>query len=239
MEKPLLINGCSFGKCWTPSDKFISALDCTSHVNLSKVATGFQRTCRSTVEWIAQNGNPGFVIIPITYVTRVEMPTARCDKWDDIDGNWIPVQENGMLPSDAHDPRRGIKMNVDHAQLISFYKQYHRLVHSSIGYVDKVLTEMITLGGLLESLQIPYLMFDMCNEFDEQLIYRHPHVNKVKLAIANKRIMNLFSFCGNKYMYLLKGGKAGEPFNEHHKTQEYLGLETHILEYLRSNTLIQ
>ena len=70
--------------------------------------------------------------------------------------------------------------------MISFYKQYHKLVHSSIGYVDKVLTEMITLSGFLQSLNIPYLMFDMCNEFDEHLIYQHPHVNKVKLAIENK-----------------------------------------------------
>ena len=142
MEKPLLINGCSFGKCWTPSDKFISALDCTSHVNLSKVATGFQRTCRSTVEWIAQNGNPGFVIIPITYVTRVEMPTARCDKWDDIDGNWIPVQENGMLPSDAHDPRRSIKMNVDHAQLISFYNYHQWKMLTYFGIISNNLTHL-------------------------------------------------------------------------------------------------
>lgn len=237
--RTLLLNGCSFGQCWTPSQNFVQELGCDTVVNLSKVATSVQRTCRSTVEWIAQNGNPAFVIIPITYVARVEMPTAKCDKWDDIDGNWVPVQENGRLPADAHDLRRNIKMNVDHDKLISFYKQYHRLVHSTIGYVDKVLTEIITLGGFLESRQIPYLMFDMCNEFDEQLIYQHPHVNKVKLAIANKRIMDLFKFCGNRYMYLLKGGNAGEPFNEHHKTEEYLGLETHILEYLRSNTLIQ
>lgn len=237
--RTLLLNGCSFGQCWTPSQNFLEMLGCDTVVNLSKVATSVQRTCRSTVEWIAQNGNPAFVIIPITYVARVEMPTAECDKWDDIDGNWVPVQENGRLPADAHDLRRNIKMNVDHDKLISFYQQYHRLVHSTIGYVDKVLTEIITLSGFLESRQIPYLMFDMCNEFDEQLIYQHPHVNKVKLAIANKRIMNLFEFCGNRYMYLLKGGKAGEPFNEHHKPEEYLGLETHIMEYLRSTTLIQ
>lgn len=239
MEKTLLVNGCSFGKCWTPSDTFITDLGCDSHVNISKVATGFQRTLRSTVEWIAQNGDPDFVIIPITYVARIEMPTAHCDKWDDIDGNWVPVQENGKLPPDAHDPRRNIIMEVDEKLLSSFYKQYHTLVHSTIGYVDKVFTEIISLCAFLNDRKIPYLMFDMCNDFNEDLIYEHPHTNKIKIIKANNRIIDLFSFCGNRYMHGLKGGKPGEPFNEHHKPKEYLGLETFIVKYLRDNAILQ
>ena len=61
--KTLLLNGCSFGHRWHPSKEFVNALGCDQTENISKVATSFQRTCRSTIEWIAINGNPSFVVV--------------------------------------------------------------------------------------------------------------------------------------------------------------------------------
>lgn len=236
--KTLLLNGCSFGKCWTPTKQFISSLGCDTHVNISKIATSFQRTCRSTIEWIAQNGDPDYVIIPITYVARIEMPAARCDKWNNIDGNWIPVQEDGTLPNDSHELRRKIVMHVDQNLLASYYKQYHKLVYSSIGYIDKVLTEIIMLSSFLKSRNIPYLMFDMCNDFDEDTIYKHPHTNKIKLIKSDERIIDIFNFCGNKFMQeSLESGVAD--FNVHHKPEQYLVLEAHLQQYIKQNNIIE
>ena len=87
--KKLLINGCSFGYVWSPTKKFLNALGCDSIVNISKHATSFQRTFRSTVEWIAQNDNPDFVIIPITFAHRWELGIAEKEE-DEIDGVWFP-----------------------------------------------------------------------------------------------------------------------------------------------------
>mgnify|MGYP000294572878 CR=1 FL=1 len=58
--KTILLNGCSFAERWEPSDKFVSSFGCDNLINLGKSGTSFQRTCRSTVEWVAQNGNPDF-----------------------------------------------------------------------------------------------------------------------------------------------------------------------------------
>ena len=56
--KTLLLNGCSFTHRWNPSKKFVRELGCDRVENISKVSTSFQRTCRTTIEWIAINGNP-------------------------------------------------------------------------------------------------------------------------------------------------------------------------------------
>ena len=66
----LLINGCSFARVWNVSENFKNKLNCTKIVNIGKDGTSFPRTLRSTVEWVAQNGNPEFAVILITYAHR-------------------------------------------------------------------------------------------------------------------------------------------------------------------------
>ena len=61
-------------------------------------------------------------------------------------------------------------------------------------------TEIIMLSGWLESNKVNYLMFDMCNDFEYQHIKNLKAFEKVKLIKGNKKIMDLFSFCGNKFM---------------------------------------
>ena len=75
--KTFLLNGCSFTELWEPSKKFISSLGCDKVVKISKVATSFQRTCRSTIEWIAQNGKPDMVIMPVSHFNRFDLPIAK------------------------------------------------------------------------------------------------------------------------------------------------------------------
>ena len=93
--KTLLLNGCSFGHRWHPSKEFVNALGCDKTKNISKVATSFQRTCRSTIEWIAINGNPSFVVVPITFSHRWELAIGNSQ--DDIDGNWFPMQNKNTF----------------------------------------------------------------------------------------------------------------------------------------------
>ena len=76
----LLINGCSFAHFWNPSEDFVKYLQCKDVVNLGKPGTGFDRTVRTTIEWIATNGKPDFVLIPITLSTRWELSIAKTEK---------------------------------------------------------------------------------------------------------------------------------------------------------------
>ena len=98
--KKLLINGCSFGQVWVPDDKFSQEIGCDTVVNISRPGTGFQRTVRTTIEWVAQNGNPSMVIIPITFSHRWEMPIHDSEKFDNLDGIWMPLQTNSAMDND-------------------------------------------------------------------------------------------------------------------------------------------
>ena len=82
-------------------------------------------------------------------------------------------------------------------------------------------------------------MWDMCNDFDEDLLIDHSFVQKAQLIKQNMKVINIFSFCGNKYMWRLKERSIGEPFNQHWGSEEYRGLESYILQYVNDNQILQ
>tara|TARA_Y100000592_G_C5413100_1_gene289178 strand:- start:74 stop:784 length:711 start_codon:yes stop_codon:yes gene_type:complete len=235
--KKLLLNGCSFGYIWNPTEKFLSALNCDSTINISKHATSFQRTFRSTVEWIAQNGDPGFVVIPITFAHRWELGIAEKEE-DDIDGVWFPLQMADVMPEDLNTLERKINPSVSHAKLKELLKLYYGTVPDIRTYWDKVFTEIITLSSFLKDKHIPHVMFDMCNNFDETLVAKWSGFNKTSLIKSNRNVIDIFNFCGNKYMWQRQIHKA-EQFNTHHKPEQYLHLEAYLEQYVRQNNIIQ
>ena len=233
--KTLLINGCSFGHIWKPSIEFITHFDCDAVTNISKPGTGFQRTCRSTIEWIAQHGAPQCVVIPITYSHRWEMPIGQNKLLDDIDGNWIPIQ---LVKAMEENTWKDIDIKNNREKIYQLSDLYYGLIESTIGYWDKLFTEMLMLCAFLDQHNIPYLMWDMCNDFDEGLLIGPPHVRKAGLIKKNKNILNIFSFCGNKYMWRAKNMPANEHFNQHHNPEQYLSLEQYLIEYSKDKTIL-
>ena len=235
--KKLLINGCSFGYVWSPTKKFLNALGCDSIVNISKHATSFQRTFRSTVEWIAQNDNADFVIIPITFAHRWELGIAEKEE-DEIDGVWFPLQMADVMPEDLNTLERKINPTVQHEKLKELLRLYYGTVPDIRTYWDKLFTEIITLSSFLKDRRIPHLMFDMCNDFDRSLVQKWSGFNKTTLIEQNKNIVDIFNFCGNKYMWQSKVDREGH-FNVHHKPEQYLHLEAFIEQYISQNNIIQ
>ena len=163
--KKLLINGCSFGYIWSPTKSFVQTVGCDVVENISKPGTSFQRTARSTVEWVAQNGKPGMIIIPITFAHRWEMPIGSEENFDTLDGNWLPLQVNSAMENDNHGKNTEAfeRINEDKDKIQKLTDLYYGLIKSTVGYWDKLFTEIITLSSFLEQQKIPYLIFDMCN----------------------------------------------------------------------------
>ena len=193
--KKLLINGCSFGQCWTPSKEFVAGIGMHEHVNISKPGTSFQRTIRSTIEWIAQNGKPNYVLIPITFCHRWEL--ALSIDQDKIDGSWIPLQNSNYL-------------------------------------------DIILLSAYLDHNKIPYLMWDMCNDFDTKHIKGYKGFEKINIIKQNPRIIDLWSFCGNRFMWDTLDTdvkKETDKLAHHHEKDQYLKLENRILEHIKTNNL--
>ena len=234
--KTLLLNGCSFGACWTPTEKFVKNLGCDEVANISKMASSFQRTYRSTVEWIAQNGKPHFVIIPITFSHRWDLGIAKND--DPIDGVWFPLQMADVLPEDLNTLNKEINPTVDHGKLKKLLELYYGTIPDIRPYYDKMFTEIITLSSFLNQQNIPYIMFDMCNNFDKKLVDKWAAFEKIKFIQQNKNIIDLFDFCGNKEMWKSQS-KKDDNFNIHHKPEQYLVLEAYLERHMRQNSIIQ
>ena len=227
--KTLLINGCSFGKIWNPSQEFVESLGCDITVNISKVATSFQRTCRSTVEWVAQNGNPDLVIIPITFAHRWELSIS--DKEDTIDGAWFPLQRKELLDS----VEQKLSPDVSKDKVSQLIDLYYGVIPTIKTYWDKIFTEIILLSAFLESRKIKHLFFDMCNEFEKRHIKGYKGFSKVKLIEDNRNVIDLFSFCGNRYMWESMTGDKSENFNIHHAPEQYEILEQRLINYINTN----
>lgn len=231
--KTILLNGCSFAEFWEPSDKFIDSLGGGDLINLGKAGTSFQRTCRSTIEWVAQNGSPDFVLIPITFAHRWELALNQDE--DDIDGSWIPLQNSNFLS----DNYRLQDSSIDDVKKL--VDQYYKIIPTLKTYWDKMFTEIITFSAFLEKQKINYLMWDMCNGFDKKHlnIYVKPYkaFRKIDLISQNPRIIDIWSFCGNRYMRdtMPEDVKKDTPeFAHHHKSEQYRHLEQYITNYLHT-----
>lgn len=225
----LLINGCSFAECWAPSLEFIEKLNCKDYINLGKPGTGFQRTVRSTVEWMAQNGNPSYVIIPITFAHRWEL--ALNSDEDPIDGSWVPLQNSNYMSE---------KYNLQSTTLNRLKKlvdDYYSIIPTIKTYWDKIFTDIIVFSSFLENRKIPYLMFDMCNQFDHIHLNNYKGFKKIKFIEQNKNIIDLFSFCGNRFMWESlpdADKKQIDKISYHHKATQYQILEKYLLDYINS-----
>ena len=221
-----MLNGCSFGECWKPTQNFIRNLGCDNVVNLSKVATSFQRTCRSTVEWIAQNDKPQFVIVPITFAHRWELAISRNE--DQIDGSWFPLQRKELLDEYLEQ----LHGDVDINKLKIMMDLYYGSIPTIKTYWDKLFSEVIMLSAFLESKNIRHLFFDMCNEFDRKHIKGYKGFEKLKLIETNKDVIDLFKFCGNKYMWDSMANNDGVVSNIHHAPDQYKHLENYLLNFI-------
>jgi hypothetical protein len=225
----LLINGCSFAECWRPSAEFVSELNCDNVINIGKVGTSFQRTVRSTIEWIAQNGKPNYIVIPITLGHRWELAISHNE--DSIDGTWYPLQRKELIDQNKISPL------VSVGKIQSLIDLYYGSIPDIRTHWDKCFTEIIMLAGWLENERIPYLMFDMCNQFDRKHLKGYKGFEKLKFIDQNKNIIDIFDFCGNEFMWRSLSAddkKNIDPVLYHHRDPQYRILENYLLNYIKS-----
>jgi len=175
------------------------------------------------VEWIAQNGNPEFVMIPITFAHRWELAINKTE--DPIDGSWFPLQRKELI--DRH--KNELRSDVDVDKLKIMLDLYYGSIPTINTHWDKMFTEIIMLSSFLESRGIKHLFFDMCNEFDKKHIKGYKGFDKVKLIESNKNIVDLFNFCGNRYMWDSLDDNDNVDSNTHHAPEQYIHLENYLL----------
>ena len=198
----LLLNGCSYGAAWKDFPG----------VNLSRGGGSFYRSIRTTMEWIAVNGKPAYVFIPITVCTRFEVSKVVVDQ---------PIEGAYDLAPFEH------------------YKIEGQLSDSCYRSWDYLFMNIIMFASWLDQQGIKYLIWDQCNKFENVHITGFKAFEKLKWIQENPRIVPLFEFCGNQYMYdngatYSKVDAKLEPQIRHYLPESYTILKSYLDNYIKT-----
>lgn len=213
MAKTLLINGCSYAHRWYPEKWF----EGYNIVNIAECGGSNRRAVRTTVEWILANGNPDYVLLPITFLNRFE------SYYDHLKPK---VEYISISPG-----------FLSQGTLSPVVEEYVAYEHPSVT-LDRFVTDMILLDGFLKQRNIPYLAWNMCTPPKGMPA---PDVNeslemKMNWLKNNPSIVD-FNFVGNVYLGE-KGARVYHPEDEafsfearHYDKADYYILENYLNDY--------
>jgi len=208
--KTLLISGCSYGLVYSEMVEELKKLFLVDEViNLSSGGTSPDRQIRVVIEWVAQNGNPDMVIMPVSHYNRFDLPIAK--KFDNLHNlhhkaHWTLGWIDGAIK------RKTINDIIDIDILKTFIKtgamvnQIEHTVH------DYLFVKLLTFQAYLQQNKIRHLIFDTGNYYeklwmnylsidDENNSGYQPGMRKRDLIVGCPGIYKFLSFCSNVWMY--------------------------------------
>ena len=203
MNKTLVISGCSYGMVYSDiEDELKEILKIESIVNLSQIGASPDRQIRVVIEWIAQNGKPDMVIVPVSHYNRFDLPIAK--KFDPLHNlHYRCSWSNGEVSSDVR---------VDKETLEKYFKS-GMMVHEPEHTIhDQLFVKLLTFQSYLQLNGIKHLIFDTGNYYeklwmqylsidDENNSGYQPGMRKRDLIENCPGIYKFFSFCSNAWMY--------------------------------------
>jgi hypothetical protein len=204
--KTLLISGCSYGVVYSEIDSELKEIfDVDKVVNLSDAGSSPDRQIRVVIEWIAQNGEPDMVIIPVSHYNRFDLPIAK--KFDPLHNLHHKSNWQGIINRDD------IDTNIVSLEMLETYIKSGAMVHT-VEHTDhdKLFVKLITFQAYLELNKIRHLIFDTGNYYeklwmeylsidDENNSGYQPGMRKRDLIENSQGIYRLLSFCSNVWMY--------------------------------------
>lgn len=188
--KTLVVNGCSYGDRWQVVGDLAKRLGFEKSVNLSRSGASNPRIFRTTLNYVAEH-KPDFVIIMLTGWDRLEAPWGEFT--DDFTEGWVDYGPNGVLNQSVYTefPK-------------NFYQGYIQDRYRydvDIRYVEKILYELTSLTGWLESQNTKYLVFSSCSGLFTEVEKSDRYGAKLDLLKSNPRIIDLETWCSNRYLY--------------------------------------
>ena len=210
MTKTLLIPGCSYGLVYSEiEDQLKQIFDVDRIVNLSQVGSSPDRQIRVVIEWIAQNGRPDMVIMPVSHYNRFDLPIAK--EFDPLHnlhfiGSWQMREYLDIDYMDKINPLVDIETLQSYLKTGVLVNQIEHTIH------DYLFVKLITFQSYLQSNEIRHLIFDTGNYY-EKLWMKYlsidekdnsgyqPGMKKRDLIENCPGIYKFFSFCSNVWMY--------------------------------------
>ena len=253
MTKVLLIAGCSYGLVYSEiAEELKDIFSVDKIVNISQRKASPERQIRGAIEWIAQNGRPDMLIMPVSHFNRFDLPIAK-----DVD----PLHNfNYMMKwQDTDHDIDKIHHSIDIGTLKTFLKTGVLINHIERPTHDNLFVKLITFQAYLQLNKIRHLIFDAGNNYREPYIPwlnddkennpgYHPGMSKAHLVENCPGIYKFFTFCSNVWMYenYVADYKNYVPWNEekplpypldqdqkaaiHHRKEVVL----HLMKYLKN-----
>lgn len=224
----LLINGCSYTVNWNQTCReFGKKLNFENTINLSLSGSSNDRIFRSTLEYIFKN-KVNFVILALTFWDRQEAPWAK-------EGIWTDYSSKGIRrPGEVASP-----------DMYDRYIQDRFRYDIDNNYIDKLLNNIITFSGWLDSQNIKYLIFSSPGGFyaEPGFLFNHYKNTIEKLAYVRKnlRLIDGGDWSSNRYM-ADNGGVSEErdlePNIKHYNADSFNILNWFIIDYVKKHNLL-
>ena len=199
MNKKLLISGCSYGIVYSQiQDDLKKIFNVNEVVNISQQGGSVDRSIRVAIEWIAQNGKPDMLILPVSHYNRFDLPIAeRMDPLHNLHfrSAWHMDLSKNYGSNTPIDPK------FDRDTLQTFLKTGTLVHQNDYPAHDYLFVKLITFQSFLVQNKIRHLIFDTGNYYEKLWNVRQPGMQKRKLVENCKGIYKLFSFCSNVWMY--------------------------------------
>ena len=199
MTRKLLISGCSYGSVYSDIEKELKELFAVDDVvNLSNLGGSPDRQMRAVIEWIAQNGKPDMVIMPVSYAYRFDLPIA--EKKDPLHNRHYRCVWHMDL-SKNYGSAKPIDPAYDRNTLQTYLKTGAIVHRNEYPAHDNLFTKLITFQAYLELNKIRHLIFDTGNYYEKLKDLKQPGMEKRKLVENCPGIYKFFTFCSNVWMY--------------------------------------
>ena len=235
--KTLLIAGCSYGMVYSEIESELKEIfDVDKVVNLSLVGSSPDRQIRVVIEWIAQNGKPDMVIMPVSHPNRFDLPIAK--EFDPLHNLHARASWSNNIVLD------GLNDDIDKDTFNKFLKtgaMIYQIQHPSHDYL---FVKLITFQAYLEMNKIRHLIFDTGNYYEKMWMKYlsideknnsgyQPGMRKRDLIENCPGIYKFFSFCSNVWMYEQmteeqKNLNEDEQATLHHNKEQVIQLMKHL-----------
>lgn len=206
MTKKLVISGCSYGMVYSEIQEELKKIFGIDEViNLSEQGASPDRQIRVVIEWIAQNGKPDMVIMPVSHSNRFDLPIAK--KFDPLHNlhhksTWHTIAGRDNINTDLV-PLETLETFIKTGSIV------HTVEHTEH---DKLFVKLITFQAYLEFNKIRHLIFDTGNDYeklwmkyltidDQNNSGYQPGMRKRDLVENCDGIYKFFTFCSNAWMY--------------------------------------
>jgi len=205
MNKTLLISGCSYGLVYSEIEEELKKIfEVDEVVNLSGSGASPDRQIRVVIEWIAQNGKPNAVIMPVSHYNRFDLPISK--SFDPLHNlhhrsSWImQIEDDSINPM------------IDRDTLKTFLKTGSLVNTIEHTIHDYLFVKLITFQSYLQVNGIRHLIFDTGNHYEKLWMeylsideehgsgYQHG-MKKRDLVEKCPGIYKFFTFCSNAWMY--------------------------------------